>query len=235
MNRLTVLVVPLLLSVSCVMVEPAHDPVTESESVQLGKAEIVRAEVDMPAGEVEISGGATTLMDGTFTFTAPEFRPEVSYEETGFRGRLKVAASGMRRIMPHGNQEIRWKVKLNDETPVDLSLNLGAGEANLKLSGLSLRSVDVDLGAGEIDLDLRGDWSRDFEVNVRGGVGEVDVKVPQSIGVIAEAGGAIGEISVRGMRRRGDDWVNDSYGDSPVTIRLDIKGGIGEINIIAAD
>ena len=74
---------------------------------------------------------------------------------------------------------------------------------------------------------------KDFDIKIRGGVGQADVRVPQDIGVVAEAKGAIGEVTVHGMRKRGDRWYSYGYDESPVTIRLDIKGGIGTIRIVS--
>ena len=84
-----------------------------------------------------------------------------------------------------------------------------------------------------MDLDLRSEHARDFDVRVEGGVGEATVRVPSGLGVIAEARGGIGEINVRGMRKDGGRWVTEAYGKAKTTIRLNVKGGIGQINIIA--
>jgi len=89
------------------------------------------------------------------------------------------------------------------------------------------------MGAGTVDLDLRGKPEKDYNVNINGGVGEATVRVPSTVGVVAEARGGIGSIEVRGMKKDGSRWVNDAYGKSKTTIRLDVKGGIGQINIFA--
>ncbi len=45
-------------------------------------------------------------------------------------------------------------------------------------------------------------------------------------------------VSVRSTRGassgRGDAYVNDVYGKSAVTLRLNIEGGIGQINLVRA-
>lgn len=229
-------VAPLLLSLAACtgMVEAVHDPQTVSESIEVGEAELIKAEIHMPAGNLEVLSGAKKLVEGDFTFTSPHMRPEVSYDETGFRGRLNIRASGRRGGILGRQHNNRWTVRLNKETPLDLSIKMGAGEGDLELAGLDLRNVEVDIGAGTVDLDLAGgNWTRDFDVKIRGGVGEANVRVPKNIGVVAEAKGGIGEVSVRGMRKRGDRWYSYGYDDSDVTIRLDIKGGIGSINIVS--
>ena len=35
----------------------------------------------------------------------------------------------------------------------------------------------------------------------------------------------------RGLKKVGDSYVNDAYGESDVTLNVDVKGGMGEINL----
>ena len=42
-----------------------------------------------------------------------------------------------------------WDLRLYDEVPMDLSVDMGAGTSDLQLAGLSLTGLDVSLGAGE--------------------------------------------------------------------------------------
>jgi hypothetical protein len=227
----------LLLGTGCVeMIESAHAPRTDFESVEAGAAEMVRAEIDMPVGELRISGGAAKLMEGEFTYTAPELRPQVAYEETGFRGRLTVALASEKRVMPVKGEDNRWTVRLADGVPMDLHVKLGIGKSEVHPAGMSLRSLDVELGVGEAEIDLTGaTWERNFDVRIHGGIGEAGIRVPNDVGVVATATGGIGEIHVVGMRRDGDRWVNDAYGESPVTITVEAKGGIGEIRITSEE
>jgi hypothetical protein len=59
------------------------------------------------------------------------------------------------------------------------------------------------------------------------------VYLPGDTGVIANATGGIGDVNVRGLEKRGGQWINPAHENAPVTIHLDIKGGIGQIEIIA--
>lgn len=232
MNLRGVLVAPAaLLLAACVYVdEHATETRTETQSVEARSAEMVRAEIRMPAGELKIQGGAQKLMEGEFTFPS-DWKPEVRYDETGFRGRLNVGLPGGKKGIPAGDLTNVWHLKLNDTVPIDLFVNLGAGEGELDLTGLSLRSLEVGMGAGELNLDLTGESKRNFEVKVRGGVGEANLRLPRSVGVIVDAKGGIGEIHTPGLKKEDNHYVNDAYGHSPITIQVDVAGGIGEINL----
>ena len=55
--------------------------------------------------------------------------------------------------------------------------------------------------------------------------------LPSEVGVRAKARGGLGKINAEGLQRVGDAYVNDAYGESEVTLMVDIQGGIGEINL----
>ena len=103
----------------------------------------------------------------------------------------------------------------------------------MNLGSLDLRSVTINMGVGEVRLDLRGKPSRDYNVEVNGGVGQASILLPRDVGIVATASGGIGNISVRGLEKRGAQWINPAHENAAVTIHLDVKGGVGEINLIA--
>jgi predicted membrane protein len=81
-------------------------------------------------------------------------------------------------------------------------------------------------------VDLRGDPRRDYSVQIRGGVGETTVYLPRDVAISATATKGIGDIKVEGLASRDGVWVNPDRVNAPVTVRLDVKGGIGEISLI---
>jgi predicted membrane protein len=104
---------------------------------------------------------------------------------------------------------------------------------HLDLGTLTLSSLEIEMGAGELRVDLRGNPRHDYDVRIRGGAGEATVYLPRDAGISAKATGGLGEISVRGLRKDGGHWINDAYGTNKVQVRLDIEGGVGQINLIA--
>ncbi|MEP6962283.1 MAG: hypothetical protein ABI995_09395, partial [Acidobacteriota bacterium] len=65
------------------------------------------------------------------------------------------------------------------------------------------------------------------------GVGQATVHLPRSVAISATAQGGIGDINVEGLEKRNDRWINPSQENNPITIRVEVKGGVGEIKIIA--
>ncbi len=220
-----------LLMTGCVPAPPP-EPVEETRTVPLGKAEMVNVRIEMKGGELDVSGGAQELLHGFFSYRSEGWKPEVSYSEAGFRGNLLVRQSGVRyTIGPQGGFRNEWRLKLSNTVPMDLEVKLGAGRTEMDLAGLHLRSLEVHLGAGELDLNLAGQWRKSFEARIRGGVGKATVRLPKDVGVEARARGGIGAIHTSGLKREGRHWVNDALGSSPVTLRIDVEGGIGEIRL----
>jgi hypothetical protein len=202
--------------------------VHETKVLELDKSEMTRAELKMGAGELRVSGGAAKLMEGNFDYNDPGSKPQVEYHSTGVRSDIEVHPSG---VTQHG--ESKWDMKFNDSAAMDLVVKMGAGEAHLNLGSLSLRSVAFDIGAGQVDVDLRGNPKRSYDVRINGGVGQATVHVPKSVGISATAAGGIGEINVNGLENRNGRWINPGHENAPVVIRLDIKGGDGQIDLIA--
>jgi hypothetical protein len=72
-----------------------------------------------------------------------------------------------------------------------------------------------------------------MNVRIHGGVGEARIWLPAGVGIRADAQGGIGSVNVSGLTKRGSTWENDLYQRSPVTVNVEVRGGIGAISIFA--
>ncbi len=205
---------------------------SETRNVELDNSEEVRAELRMGAGELRVRGGAAKLMEARFVYNRLRLRPEVSYHSGGFRGHLLVEEpSGVH----GGTNRYEWDLAFNDEKPLDLEVKCGAGESHLDLGELSLRRVNVQMGGGRTALGsarraqerLRGFHSR------RCWGGDGPIYPGNGVGVEAEARGGIGGVQTTGLQKRDGRYVNDALGHAKTTVRLDVRGGIGSIRLIA--
>jgi hypothetical protein len=203
----------------------------ESRSVELDQTELARVGLKMSAGTMNVKGGSSKLMEADFTYNVAAWKPEVRYNNTGARGDLTIEqpASGGH----FGETTYIWDLRFNDQVPLDFTANLGAGEGQLNLGSLSLRSVEIEMGAGELRLDLRGQPKRSYDVRIRGGVGEATVHLPTGVGIEADVQGGIGDISAQGLRKQEGRYVNDALDTAKVRIHLNIRGGVGSIKLIA--
>ena len=255
-KRLMILAALIILSLSlnaCMINRFRVGPTqTESENVEVGDAETVRADIRMGVGEIEISGGASELMKAEFTYNVDELEPHVSYEVSGTTGRLVVEHSRSEGIPIGDYDDVRseWELVFNDDVPIDMTLSLGAARGDIDLRGVALTSLDIEFGAGEADLwlgdsplsnldvevgagaltlDMTADWQSDLTAEITGGVGKLTIYLPSDVGVMVNIQVGIIAIDTKGLQKEGNTYTNDAYGESEVTLRLDIEGGIGDV------
>jgi hypothetical protein len=203
----------------------------ESRSIQPEDAQSVRAHLMMGAGELKVSGAADALMEADFSYNVADWKPEVSYDVSGETGELSVEQGNSEGVRLGGDARNEWEVRFNDEVPTDLVVEMGAGESNLDLDSLTLTGLDLEMGAGKTTVDLTGDYAQGFDASLEGGVGEATVLVPSEVGVRVKAEGGLGKINAEGFQREGQAYVNDAYGDTEVTLDVDVRGGVGAINL----
>lgn len=204
------------------------EEVTDEKSVQLGQAKSVSVELAMGAGGMTVKGGAGELMEGTFTYNVPSWKPKISYSESGDHGKLTVEQPGG--AHGHvGDTKYSWDVRLNNKVPVEIHVEMGAGKSNLELGDLSLTKLHVEMGAGDCTVDLAGNWKQNVDAHLEGGVGRATIKLPRGVGVRVTVEGGLGSVSAADFEKEGDAYVNDEYGKSPVTVNVKVEGGIGKV------
>ena len=180
---------------------------------------------------MNLAGGADQLMEADFSYNVSEWKPKVNYDVSADTGELMVKQGSGEDVRLGADARNEWDISLNDELPTDLVVQMGAGESNLDLDSLTLTGVDLQMGAGKTTVDLTGDYAQSFDTSIQGGVGEATVELPSDVGVKAIAEGGLGKINAEGLKRVGNSYVNDAYGESDVTLRVDVQGGVGEINL----
>ncbi len=229
---------------------------TISQAVELGGAESVAVEIEMGAGELDVTSGADDLLDAAFTLNVPDWEPEVDYAVRNGNGRLTIKQPSADTMNIPTNVRYEWDIQLNDEVPLDLQINVGASAGMIDLSGLNLQSLDlrsgagdvsvrlgdtalktavVDAGVGRLVLDLSGEWQHDAAIDVNTGIGDLTVRVPRDVDVEINTDLGIGDLEADGFSQRGGAYVHNAKGGSDVTLLLDIDGGIGQITLELVD
>jgi len=207
---------------------------SESQSVELGDARLVRVEIEMGAGNLEVIGGAEKLLQADFTYNVARLEPEVKYMD----GTLVVwqpdgkGLSDLRGITDYRNE---WSLSLNDEVPMDLRVDVGGGTSDLQLAGLSLTRLNVTLGAGGSTIDLSGDRAGDLDVTINAGAGDITVRLPRDVGARVQVDAGVGTIQASGLAHDGNIYTNAAYGESEMTLQVDIDAGVGQINLEIAE
>jgi hypothetical protein len=201
---------------------------SESQSVELGNTTSVRAEIDMGAGNLELTGGADKLLEADFTYNVAELKPEVENTDGTLVVRQPVV-SGMPDLRDITDYRNEWDLSLSNKVPMDLKVDMGAGSGELQLAGLSLTGLDVTMGAGTYTIDLSGGWAQDLDVTIDAGAANLTVRLPRDVGarVQVESGPHITDAT--GMTKNGDVYTNDAFGVADVTMHVYLTAGIGFI------
>jgi hypothetical protein len=78
-------------------------------------------------------------------------------------------------------------------------------------------------------IDLTGEWVRDLAVTVNTGAANTTLKLPRNVGVRVEVGSGPSIVETRGLTKNGNVYTNAAYGESDVTMNVNIEPGIGQI------
>jgi N-terminal domain of toast_rack, DUF2154 len=205
----------------------------DSSSIDRDKSEMVRVNLRMGGGQLRVDGGTDKLVTADFDYNVPAWKPEVNYASSAGKGELTISQGERDGAHIGLHEKNDWSVHLNRDVPLEIVARLGGGDATLNLGSLSLRRVEMEIGAGDLKMDLRGSPKTSYDVRIRGGAGNATIHVPDGVGIDATATGGIGDISATGLHEDGHRYTNDLLGKSPVTIRLDVEGGVGSIHLDA--
>ncbi len=229
-----ILVFGLAFGLACIIEgDDGRSPLSvKTETIPLGATAEAEVKLDISAGTIDLRGeDSADLLAGTFRYNRPRLEPEVDVVR-GEHGRTWVSVRHRRRRgTSFGRIRNDWNLVLSKRVPLDLSLDCGAGETNLDLRGLDLKTLAVDMGVGELKADLTGERTRSLDVSIDGGVGEATLRLPASIGVRVEVDGGLGSVNASGFRKDGQVYTNEAWDRTPVRITVTVDAGIGSVNL----
>jgi len=238
MHRFAAVVTSVLLLAACYMPSPKSGKTrTMSKQVELGGAEKVVLDINIGVGELKLAGGSESLLDARFEYNIPTWKPEVDYEVDEGTGMLDVSQPPSE-VAGAVLNEVRnvWDLKVNDEVPLYLDLDVGVGKSVLDLSNVNLTGYDINVGIGELVVDLSGPRQQSLEAEIEGGIGKLEMILPAEIGVRVVVSGGLGKVKATGLRLadEGHVYVNEAWGTTDIQLDLDVDGGIGEVVLRSA-
>ena len=240
--------------------EASGEERTLTETIASEGVESVTTDLSISVGQLVITGGADQLMEGEFTYQQADWKPEIDFQKDGTTGRLTIQQPNLGEnlnISFGNNTANQWLVRLNDRVLQELHCKIGAGETELDLRGLSLNSVHIDAGVGqhevnltdcsvpelvinagigEISVDLTGRWKNDLKGEINGGIGTLNLILPRDVGVRLDVQGGLGAVDVpTDFQRDGQTYTSAHYDEDAHRLNLDIKAGMGSIEVTVAE
>jgi len=217
----------------------SSEPKTETRTIPKDGTSGLDARFKMPAGVLNVDGDTDSLADLSFRSTNPDWLPTVSSTQSesasGTVTSLAVAVPDGVNLL-RGTRNYEWDVHLATDVPSRLRFELGAGENDLDLRGMDVRSLRVTTGVGTTTIDLSGPRSQSLSAEITCGVGELTVRVPADVGVrISGRQEGIGNLTADGFTLNGEELTNDAWATATTTIEITLQRGIGDVRIETVD
>lgn len=127
----------------------------------------------------------------------------------------------------------RWRVSLNPDVPLALTVASGACDANLDLTRCRLTDLTVSAGAGEYKIKV-GERSPLVKITISAAATDVRLTVPANAGVRMHASGVLMDTNFAdaGLVKSGEFWISPGYDTAAQKIEAEISGAVGDIHII---
>lgn len=113
------------------------------------------------------------------------------------------------------------------------SLHIYSGAARLELHELGNANLDeltFDGGLGTYLFDLSGGWQRSAKVQILAGASQITLRLPREIGVRV-CPGDLERKDMGGLEEREGCYVNSLYGQSAITLDIDLDLGLGKLDV----
>jgi hypothetical protein len=122
-------------------------------------------------------------------------------------------------------------LRLSNEVPLTLELELGANQSTLELSGLRVTSLKLKTGASSTDVTLPALGVVAAEVQM--GAAELTMRIPQGMAARIHSKSGLAEINVDSSRfpRVTGGYESPDFGASENRLDLAIEAGVGKVNI----
>ena len=202
------------------------------EVVKADGAKEVAVRLEIGAGKLRLTGGASELLIAGFIYSDETWKPQIKYDLRGSAGELIIAQPESEDFNYSDEDKYVWNLKFNNQIPLDFDIELGAGISEIFLSDLNIQDFSMTMGVGKSEVDLRGNWEKSTTIHLIGGIGLSKVYLPSNVGILINIDKAIGALDIKGLIQKSrSEYVNKLYETADVVLTINIKTGIGQIEI----
>ncbi len=200
---------------------------TTIEGPALAGVRGAEARIDVGAARLDI-GSQPGSVAATGTFESRR-DPQVTHDVSNGTYTLEVLQKNDVRIFPFDFGRDRLILDLAEGVPWKIDLNTGAADANLDLTGLTLRELSVDAGASSLDLTVGPDVAANARVVIGGGVGSYRLRLPRDLDITLTTDAGLSSTDVDpGFQKNGDVYHHTGTGER---LSVDIDAGVSSINV----
>lgn len=169
-------------------------PAMMGEQISYGLQGASRAEVRIIPGVASLKIGPSskdeTLISGTIPVSSLNQRIQQEFSKEGDLARIILESTGMQVFIPTSQRNSSvWDVNITRSAPIDLQIEMAAGDSSLKLSGMDFSNLDYQMALGQVKIILPDKGN--FPAKISGAIGQIIISVPEEIGLQVETGTAL--------------------------------------------
>lgn len=204
-------------------------------TIPLDGAATGRMTITMGAGEFSLRGGAGPgqLAEATVYSDAPGGQPEIHASVNGTEKSVTIITKSTRGKNWFAGSPNRWEILVNDQVPVDLTLEIGAGHSELDLGGLNLTALSVSNGAGETVIDLTRTPGGPPRAEIHNGVGELTVRIDRQSNTRIAVHSGVGDVTAAGFEQNDEIYTTKGFDPALPVREISIAQGVGSIQLEA--
>ncbi len=132
--------------------------------------------------------------------------------------------------LPTGPNQWNWDLGLNPEIPMNLVVNLGAGNANMNLKDLKVDSISMDMGVGNTTLILPS--TGQYTARINGAIGKLEIEIPQGLGVQIKADTGLANVNLpANLQEQNGLYTSTDYSSSDNRVDLTLDMAIGNVTV----
>jgi hypothetical protein len=158
--------------------------------------------------------------------------------EKGFRvreGQARFSLQARTRSIPlwlPGDAGEDWDLRFSTRIPLQLEVEIGAGNVRMNLRELKVTRLDVEGGAGRAFIRFPSAAAL-TEASISAGVGEITVQIPENVGARVRVSRALTAVRVENSRltRSGDEYISTNYATAENKLELRVESAVGAIII----
>lgn len=191
--------------------------------------------VDQKAGDLRISGGASTaeLVNVSIEVPANAVVEPVLTKDTNGKATYRIS-EGDGNYLPLYRSSSPWLIQLNPAVPAELQVQLAAGNLELDLRETQVDTLTAELAAGNLEIHLPCD--DDFQSSLDAAVGNVTIYIPKGCNLRVNYSGGLSGVSFPdGYLKTENQIVNRQVTAGGGQVLLNIEVAVGHLSITEED
>lgn len=221
-----------ILAIAALLIFTPADRTTTTDTITVAKdaaATSAVVNVKAGAGTLDVTGGATDLVNGTRATNVAN----KTYTDTS-------TADGIQTVTVR-EENANWTVvgrhtntldlRLNESLPTKLNLDTGAMSMDLDLTSINAEEVNVNTGASSMNLTL-GDIATLAKVSIDAGASSFDLSLPSTVGAKIHVDAGLSSKDFPNFNKIDDsNYETTGYASAEKKIDIDLDMGVSSINI----